>query len=164
MSTAYVRIAPCFVLALFAASAGAAEPGQGHACAAVADPGERLACYDRAFPPAAGARSGVGDLQARRKEAVENFGLNPRQLFERQPDELREVEPDRIQGVVSGILERETGERVVTLEGGQSWLLTEVTSRDRLGKGDQVTIRKAALGSYVLLTPTRVPLRARRLR
>lgn len=163
--TAY-RIASCLAPLLFAfcVDAPAAGPGGGHPCAAVADPAQRLLCYDRAFPPAPGARTGAADLDAKRKEAVENFGLNPRQLFDRQPEAARQVDTDRIDGVVADIVTRGSGERVVTLANGQAWLLTDITSRGRLGEGDRVVIRKAALGSYMLLTPSRVPLRAKRLR
>lgn len=122
----------------------------------------RLACYDKAFPPVAGAAT-VADAEARRQQAAEDFGLNRKQLVEREPERAREILPDRIQGVVRGVLERPDGERVVMLESGQVWLLTEVTSRGRLKQGDPVTIREAALGSYMLVTAKGVALRARRL-
>lgn len=152
-----------FAMALVAMPAAAQTGATAHPCAGVVEPTDRLACYDKAFPPAAGVRSDVVDLEARRKKATEDFGLNQRQLFDRQPEELREIEPDRIEGIVKRVVERATGERVVTLENGQAWLLTEGTSRGRLAAGDKVTIREAALGSYMLLTSNRIPLRARRL-
>ncbi|WP_242162382.1 hypothetical protein [Lysobacter sp. M15] len=153
-------------LALFlaaSAAAAAAEPDQSHACATVAEASARLACYDKAFPPSSGATI-LADMEARRQQAVEDFGLNRQQRVERLPEQLRETEPDRIQGTIKGVLVRATGERVVTLESGQVWLLTEVTSRGRLKTGDQVTLREAALGSYMLVTSTGVALRAKRLR
>lgn len=144
----------------------ASAQGTAHTCAVISDANERLACYDRAFPPIAGAGTvaSAEQLEARRKLAAEEFGLNPRQIFERKPQALQEVEPDRIEGTVKSIVERADGERVVTLENGQVWLLTEVTSRGRLAVGDNVTVREAALGTYMLLTPKRIPLRAKRLR
>jgi hypothetical protein len=135
-------------------------------CSSIIDANERLACYDRTFPPIAGAGTVAdpGQLEARRKLAEEEFGLNPRQLFDRKPEALQQIDPSRVQGKVKSIVERGDGQRVVTLDNGQVWLLTEVTSRGRLAMGDAVTIRDAALGTYMLLTPKRVPLRAKRLR
>lgn len=153
-------------LALVATPAAAQTDGPSHPCADVGEPAERLACYDKAFPPApgAGVLAGGLDLEARRKEALEEFGLNRQQVFDRQPEALREIEPDQIEGIVKGVSQRPSGERVVTLENDQVWLLTEVTSRGRLAVGDKVAIRKAALGSYMLLTSAQIPLRAKRLR
>jgi hypothetical protein len=140
--------------------------GTAHSCAAIADANERLACYDRAFPPVTGAGTVASQeqLEARRKLAEEEFGLNPRQLFDRKPEALQQIDPDKVQGTVKSVVERADGQRVVTLENDQVWLLTEVTSRGRLASGDIVTIRDAAMGTYMLLTPKRVPLRAKRLR
>lgn len=135
-----------------------------HACAGVVDPNDRLACYDRAFPPVANAGTSVLDLEARRKQVVEEFGFNKRELLDRAPEPLRAINPDRIEGVVKTVTERGNGERVVILENGQSWLLTEGTMRGRLNPGDKIVVREAALGTYMLVTPKRVALRAKRLR
>lgn len=153
-----------FAIALAAMPAAAQTGAVAHPCAGVVEPTERLACYDKAFPPAPGVRSEVVDLETRRKQALEEFGLNKQQLFDRQPEELREIQPDRIEGTVKRVVERADGGRVVTLENDQVWLLTEASSRGRLEIGDKVTIREAALSSYMLLTPNRIPLRAKRLR
>jgi hypothetical protein len=150
------------VLLLAACGAIAAETGQSHACAGVEEASARLACYDKAFPPAAGATT-MADIEARRQRALEEFGLNRQQVIERLPEQLREAEPDRIEGTVKGVVVRASGERVITLDSGQVWVLTQVTSRGRLAAGDRVTIREAALGSYMLVTSTGVALRAKRL-
>jgi hypothetical protein len=53
----------------------------------------------------------------------------------------------------------------VKLENDQVWEQAEiVTTKARLKPGDVVTIRKAALGSYTLLTPSRMVIRVRRVR
>lgn len=168
MNVSVFRPLALALLALVGATAAhqAAAQGTAHACAAIVDANERLACYDRTFPPIAGAGTvaSQAQLEARRKLAEEEFGLNPRQIFDRKPEALQQVDPDRVQGTVKSIVERADGQRVVTLENDQVWLLTEVTSRGRLAAGDAVTIRDAAMGTYMLLTPKRVPLRAKRLR
>ncbi len=150
------------VFALAGTGAAVAGPQQSHACAAVLEADARLACYDKAFPPSAGAQSETVDLEVRRKQAVENYGFSERQLFERNPEQGK-VDPDHIRATVKGVAERSRGERVVTLENGQVWMLTEGTSRGRLRSGDQVTIRNAALGTYMLVTPSGIALRAKRL-
>jgi hypothetical protein len=134
-----------------------------HPCTAVPEPTMRLACYDAAFPPAADARKGPVDLEAEREKALRDFGLNKVQLQGRQPEYIRDLTPDRIEAVVARVTSRATGERVVTLDNGQVWLLSEVTSKGWLAEGERVVIREAALGTFMLLTPRRVPLRARRI-
>jgi hypothetical protein len=164
-------------------AAGAGEPS--HPCAAVEDPAARLACYDNAFPrpPAAAApqqaaeapphaaaphpeRSGPeipGVAPAEAPELVETFGLTEAQLQARDPERARAPRVERIEATVVGIRHLSSGERVVTLDNGQVWLQTEITVRGHLAAGDEVVIRRAALGSFQLVTPGRVALRVRRI-
>lgn len=150
------------VLGLALAAAAADSPAQSHRCTSVEDPAARLACYDAAFPPAAGARLGV-DVEARKAQALQDFGLTTVQLRERDPERMRDDSPGQIEGTVTRVASRPNGERLVTLDSGQVWLLTEVTSRGHLKNGDRIVVREAALGSFMLVTPTRVALRARRI-
>lgn len=153
---------------LWSVAANAGEPA--HPCATQADPTARLACYDRAFPPAAGAADAT-PVEARerestgavREQAVREFGLSAEQRRARDPEGAREARIERIQATVVGIDERSNGQRVVRLDNGQTWLLTEATSRGQLRPGDAIHIRNAALGTFMLVTPARVALRARRL-
>ncbi|MES2858394.1 MAG: hypothetical protein V4704_04355 [Pseudomonadota bacterium] len=161
MSIPMLQVLASIVMTLATSTLATAAP-QSHPCASVMDPAARLACYDKAFPPAADARSGV-DIQAEKEQALRDFGLNKAQLRVRDPDRMREVAPDQIEAAVTRIVSRATGERVVTLDSGQVWLLTEVTSRGYLKVADRVVVRAAALGSFMLVTPKGVPLRARRI-
>ena len=153
------RASACLVLFLAVTPAVAAPQTVTHTCASVTGADERLACYDGAFPPV----SGAVDMASERERALKEFGLNKSQLRDRDPDRMRVLAPDRIEGSVARISVRPTGERVVTLEGGQVWLLTEVTMKGPLSSGDRVTIREASLGSHLLLTPKNIALRARRI-
>ena len=170
------------LFAIGIAAAGAGEPT--HPCAAVDDPAERLACYDETFPRP-GAPDGVEQQAvapvaepteipqprdipvvpeaAEGPELVEKFGLTEAQLQARDPERPREERVDRIEATVVGIRHRASGERLVTLDNGQVWLQTEITVRGHLAEGDQVVIRRAALGSFQLVTPGRVALRVRRI-
>jgi len=148
-------LVPCW-LAAATSVAVAQEPS--HACAGVAEPTERLACYDAAFPPLSDPEA----LARAREKAVAEFGLSTDQLRERDPSRGRD-EPSRIEAAVAGLGQRADGLRVVTLDNGQVWVLTKVTSKGPLNVGDRVKIRAAALGTYMLVTPGGVPLRVRRM-
>lgn len=141
-------VAVFFALTMNAFGAGP----DSHPCAAVEDAAVRLACYDAAFPPVVG----VAD-QARR-----DFGLGRADVRARGP--APEATPDRIEAVIVRLSERRTGERVVTLDNDQVWLLTDAGSRGPLTEGDRILIRKAAMSSHLLVTPGGIPLRAKRIR
>lgn len=154
-----LRVTASLALLLAVPHASAAPQTATHACASVTAASERLACYDAAFPPVAG----FVDMASEKERALNDFGLNKAQLRGRDPDRMKVVAPNRIEGEIARLSERSTGERVVTLKNGQIWLLTEVTMKGPLKIGDQVTIREAAMGSHMLLTPKNVALRARRI-
>jgi hypothetical protein len=144
-----------------------ATAADSHPCAAKAEPSERLACYDKAFPPGPGARYGdVGmteaDREAQRQQALRDFGLNDAQKEERQPDAERDLRPERIEAGVTKVSYRATGERVIALDNGQVWLITEVTEKGWIKAGDRIAVKKALLGTFMLDTG-RVQLRARRI-
>ena len=151
-------------LAMTTAAMAAESSGASHSCAMVVEPNERLACYDTAFPPASDARSGAIDVAAERAKALREFGLNKVQLSVREPERMRDITPDRIEAKVARVSARATGERVVTLDNDQIWLLTEVRSKGQLRSGDPIVVRTAALGTYMLVTAKGIALRARRIK
>jgi hypothetical protein len=156
-----VRLA-AFASAIVAfALAGHDAAAQSHKCATVVDPTERLACYDEAFPPAAGVRTATLDREARRQEALRDFGLSKVQKAERDPEQY-DVGPERIEATVTKVTYRHTGERVVTLDNGQIWMVTEVTEKGWFKAGDRVTVQTAMLGTFMLDTG-RILLRVRRI-
>ena len=154
-----LRVIASLALLLAVTHVAAAPQTTPHACASVTAASERLACYDAAFPPVPDAV----DMASEKERALKEFGLNKSQLRERDPGRMNVLAPDRIEGSVARVVVRSTGERVVTLDSGQVWLLTEVTMKGPLSAGDRVTIREASLGSHMLLTPKNIALRARRL-
>lgn len=151
------------ITALALAMSGATVAAESHPCASVVDPAERLACYDAAFPPADNVRIGTETAEAQRARALQEFGLSGVQKQAREPKQVRDLRPDRIEATITSIFSNPTGERIVNLDNGQLWLLPEVTSKGRLAKGDLVVIRTAAMGTYMLVTPSRIALRAKRL-
>ena len=155
-----LRVPACLALLFAVTHAAAAPQSATHACSAITAASERLACYDAAFPPGPGA----ADMASEKERALKEFGLNKSQLRDRDPDRMSVLAPDRIEGAVARVSVRPTGERVVTLESGQVWLLTEVTMKGPLEIGERVTIREASLGSHMLVTSKNIPLRAKRVK
>lgn len=161
-----LRAAFCIPAIFVTLTAIGAEPTITHPCAAIEDGQERLACYDAAFPRPVGrqVREQAPDTDSiQAHERSQDFGLSEAQLRAREPERGQEKRVELIEATVVGIRYRSSGERIITLDNGQVWLQTEVTVRGPLAEGDQVSIRRAALGSFMLVTPGRVALRARRI-
>ena len=74
-----------------------------------------------------------------------------------------EVAPARIAARVQSVTRTRVGQMVVTLDNGQIWQQGNGEPDVRLDVGDTVTIKKAALGSYILSTPAGRSFRVRRL-
>lgn len=139
-----------------------------HPCATLAAASERLACYDRAFPPqAAAVPAPPAQVQAasaaaeatvpKRPEAVSAFGLPA------QPAPVPANEVGEISATVMRIDRNNRGERVFTLDNGQRWMQAESGRSVPLAEGAAVTIERAAFGGFRLVTPAGAGLRVRRL-
>lgn len=167
MKPARVVALASVVFASTSPSLGAGELEGTHRCAAVVGDAARLACYDQAFggpdsnvaPSVAAVPSAAVATQAR-----EEFGLSEAAKRARDPEKARETMPESISAVVAKVVRRPTGESIVTLENAQVWEQAEPGTTVLLKAGDSVTIRRAALGSYVLVTPSRAAVRVRRVR
>ncbi len=155
------------------------------ACGAIADPTERLACYDRvagrpATPaaPAAGAPKAAPAAPAAPQpvapaqpaaapaqaasppaqaqgKAAASFGSYQ---SEHPVTQVAESLSARISATGKTI----DGQPTVTLEGGALWLLDEVDPL--LAVGDTVTIKRGLFGSFLLETSTRRVHHVRRFR
>jgi hypothetical protein len=113
----------------------------------------------------AGSATSPAEASSDANRAVEEFGLTEAAKRKRDPEKAKETMPESISASVASVSFRPTGEVVVKLENDQVWEQAEiVTTKARLKAGDVVTIRKAALGSYTLLTPSRMVIRVRRVR
>jgi len=152
-------------------------------CAALHDDRARLACYDSIFgrpaatatvdapavagPAAAEAATGtVAGAPAAAAATIPeaDFGLTEAARRARVPEESREQIPESISGTVAKVFRQPAGELVVTLENGQVWTQVQVDARARVAVGDTVTIKKAALGSHLLVTANRYATRVRRVK
>ena len=128
-------------------------------CAAVTNADERLACYDAlaktqsARPPAAPA---VAPAAAASDGAIADagFGAAPH----KSPPTPKG--PEQIKALVAEVNVDRLGTVTVSLENGQTWTFHD--PEPRIKSGDQVTIRRASLGSYLMTIPGRHTYRVQR--
>jgi hypothetical protein len=139
-----------FALPLFAQQAP-------HACAEVADPAARLACYDKAFPPLPGV------MEAAAEKAKADFGLHTSRESLRSSAPGAQPDQEQIEARVDKV-DHGAGQRSFQLENGQVWMQVEARSSGHVGVGDTVQVRKGVLGGFQLITPQGIALRVRRMR
>ena len=147
------------ILLLLAATmpATAAVPAATHACARIVSTTDRLACYDRAFPP-------IHDAQAEATEHARTFGFGPQHSATPTQPAAKAASAKNIASQVVSVGGNSNGERVFTLNNGQIWRQTESSVLGLVRAGDAITIRAASFGTYLLITPGGVPLRVKRVR
>lgn len=186
-----LRVLSCTAIALIATFASsraalASEVAATPACASIDDDTGRLACYDSIYPrvgspaqrtvaatagaPAAsgvgvgGAVSSGGGKISTPADPADEFGLSPAAIIARKDPATTPPPVTSITGSIAKVGNRPTGEWVVTLDDGQVWAQIDASSRARLVVGESVTIRKASLGSYLLVTSGGIATRVRRVR
>jgi hypothetical protein len=172
---------------LGAAQSPSTPPQSLATCAALSSDAERLACYDRVAghaAPAAGAPAAVTAPVAPAPAAIApapaaasapavpaaaavppapaappapqaSFGL-----YEAEHPKVPALS-DSFEGRVSSLGKSKYGRQTVALEGGALWELDEADPL--LAAGDNVVITRAALGSYLMRTPSKRVHRVRRL-
>jgi hypothetical protein len=181
------RLCMPWVAMMFALPALAAEPQR---CSTVVDDAARLACYDAVFgaptplprqaapagaaatstaavatpttAPAAAAAGTAVAAAAPLPTQEEQFGLAPAQVKKKPEPPAVPVGPESIDSVLRELTRRRTGELIYTLENGQRWIQVEADTEGKLAPGAVVTIRKASMGSYKLLSGS-VATRVRRI-
>jgi hypothetical protein len=128
-------------------------------CAGIAAADERLACYD-ALAKARPSRPPAAPADAARREGgasdVKTFGLSRRQL------PATTEGPHLIKALVTEVSVDRLGSVYVSLDNGQSWTFHDPDAL--LRSGDAVTIRRAALGSFLMTTPSRHTYRVQRMK
>ncbi len=167
-------------IALLAATAGLAAPppaglaANGRAqviqrvsdCRKLADGAQRLACYDEA---AAGLEQAeakgdivVVDREQARKVRRQAFGFTLPSLAMFEKGEKQE-EIDNTTGVVASFRQNGAGRWVVKLEDGAVWTQVDATELFANPKvGDPVRIKKASMGSYLMMVGKNGGIRAHR--
>lgn len=99
------------------------------------------------------------------KDPVAEFGLSEASKQARDPAKAAEAAaaPTSVTGKVISVRFRKYGEFVVTLDNGQVWEQNEPMSTAVVRVGDTVTVKKAVLGSYTLVTAARVATKVHRV-
>lgn len=139
-------------------SAPQAQPlGEVFTCADISDGAERLQCYDAAVGRLRSAES-QGRIVAVDREQVaalerESFGFNlpsMTSLFSRRATANAGDQLDRIEMQVERIVALPNGRHRFIMSNGQRWVQIEARSASNVDPGDQIAIRRSALGSYML--------------
>jgi hypothetical protein len=149
--------------------AAVAWGADGRHCLSIEDDTARLACYDAAYgrggnDPAPAAAAVTATSTAVTVDPEAEFGLSEAQKRVQNPERARDVPPDSITSGVAAVGQTPSGGLLVTLENGQVWAQAETLTKARVAAGDEVTIKKATLGSYMMLAPNKVAVRVRRVR
>jgi hypothetical protein len=139
-------------------------------CAGIAALDARVACYDslahRAVEAAAApapttaapapTTAAPASAAAIAAQDPNNFGLTLAQQH------MAFAGPTSVKARITAISSDPNGQTYIVLDSGQKW---EVTDNDGwLSKGDTVTIKRAALGSFLLKTPANHSYSVRRVR
>jgi len=129
-------------------------------CAAIDDDPRRLACYDelagRAIAAAAPAPADA--------DALADFGLSATAKRERDPERWTREQPPSIEGRIAKAERNPNGRFVLTLDNRQVWMQAETKPGIVLRPGDAVTIKRAAMGSFMLVNRYGIATRMRRVR
>jgi hypothetical protein len=131
------------------------------ACAALRTDAERLACFDRRVVPAA---SGVTADESPSPEDM--FGMSGSVASpEVEQPKAKPADPERIDRISARVTDIDTlarGEKVLTLDNGQVWETVD-SGELLLSPGDPVTITRAAMGTFRLVTSSHRTARIKRL-
>lgn len=137
-------------------------------CREIADPTERLACFDREVAVVEQATKSDDLVMADREQLSEarkglfGFSIPKLRLFDRGSEEERAL--DQIEGVIASTRSSATGKLVVTLEDGARWAQTDDTPiPGSVRAGDRITIKRAAVGSFLGKIGTKRAFRVQRL-
>ena len=177
-------------LAIWSDPASAADNGDALRCALIGDDQARLGVLRRNLPwtrrvrrtgsvaagvtAGAGVQEGVTPVAAAPANPIADFGLTPARKESIEATEAKASGapavpksppvPDSITAKVATVAHRITGELVVILNDGQVWVQIDSETKGRVSEGEEVTIRKATLGSYFLVTPNHILVRVRRVK
>jgi len=131
------------------------------ACSQISRNSERLACYDQAIrhlqtgkeqlavAPSAESAFGVRSSEAQSSQAP-------------QPNEREELKS--VTARVSNLIRDRYGITTIELDNGQVWRLSTATTNLQLRVGDEVTVSRAALNSFLMSLPAGPAIRVKRVR
>jgi hypothetical protein len=171
------RLALTIFIVLLSPSLAADPLAEASRCAGLASDESRLACYDAVFgrstgaaavasPSSAPAPTPVGvaaasaaPVDAGRPDA--DFGLS---TYQKAQKTAAGDTPSSMRAGIESVSSQRNGYFVVTLDNGQTWYQVESHTLARVKAGDQIEIKRAAMGSFLLMTANGVAVRVKRLR
>ena len=113
---------------------------------------------------AGGGAVAAGSSPAPAADPMADFGLTPAQQRSLDPERPAEPRaPESVTGTVAKVGYTASGKMAVTLENGQVWIQID-TGKPRVKGGDAVMIKRGALGSYLLVPPSGMSTRVRRMK
>ncbi len=131
-------------------------PTQAPASAQAAAPAQAPASVQAATPAQAPTPAPAPISAAAIAADPKNFGLTAKQQH------TADVGPKSIAAHIAIVSSDVLGRTTIVLDSGQTWSVSE--NDGRLSKGDAVTIKRAALNSFLMMTPSNHFYRVQRLR
>ncbi len=176
-----VPVAVMIGISPLASSAAAPASGGLARCAAIAAPDARLACYDElagrpanhvdsvapspgAAPTSSAAPTPIAAAAASTAPASDprNFGFTETHLQAKVQPQAAPQAPTTIEAHVAKVIENRGARAYVVLDNGQTWTFVDAAEDARLSPGDSITIKKASLGSFLMLTQAKHSYHVRR--
>lgn len=134
------------------------------ACGAIARKSARLACYDRlarGIPDAPAAEASPAPAQ-QAAPAAASFGSET--IHKKQRPRAERRTEDQITAEVASAKDNGIGHWLITLSDGAQWQMTEMVGTFIPPRqGDMITIRRGALGGYLMDVNHQASVRVRRL-
>jgi hypothetical protein len=143
------------VLPVAVAAAASVSTADLARCAGIAVADARLACYDALAERALTAAAPQARPPAAPAADAGTFGLT------KPAPRATPAGPELIKALVAKVTANRVGNVDVLLDNGQTWIV--VASDPLLKPGDSVTIKRAALGSFLMSAPARRSYRVRRM-
>lgn len=123
---------------------GAVQAADLDSCLAIEEPTARLACYDAAAGRT--TRPTVAEPAA----AASEFGMSERLKREKAGEPEKDPAPQTLVATISEAQRNSQGYFALTLDNRQRWYVSEVLPPLWFKAGDQVTIHRGSLGSFLL--------------
>jgi hypothetical protein len=158
-------------IAIFGVGAAAAAPDGSDElrailapCTSIAKAQDRLACYDKlsgrtpeVSSPAARSPAAASPPPPSPPATAADFGLSPAQKVPVAHEPAQSVT-----ATIAGMGLLASGRTSVSLDNGQMWELEDAPDA-LLAVGQVITVRHASLGSFLLITPSKLSHRVRRI-
>ena len=149
------------LLSSMASAAGDSAPPGLAQCAAIAPDAARLACYDALAGRAPAANTSTANLPAAPLPAARAAAEQPEFGVVKPRQPKAPAAPQSLQAHITSISADSLRRDSLLLDNGQTWVVLE---GDVYAKpGDLVEIRRAALGSFLMSTPSRRTYRVHRV-